>query len=379
MELSTQIEELLSKFEHIANSPEEQMKKYKDSGKQVVLCAPIYTPEEIVHSMGLIPMGAWGGDVQIDNAKNYFPTFICGIMQSILELGTQGVFDEASAIIIPAFCDSMKCLGENWKYAVPKIPFIPMSYPQNRKPDYATSYTMTSYKRVVKDLEQYTGEKYSDDSLSKSIEVYNEHNALMREISDVLVDHPQVKARQRNSIFKSAYFMEKGEHNSMLKELILLLAKLPVEKSNARRVVVSGILADNKNFLEIFEDNNLQIVADDVANESRQYRTDAPYDEDPIKSLALKFRDMDNCSVLYDVEKKRAKFITDLVKKHKADGVIVALTKFCDPEEFDYPILKKEFDEQEIPSLLIEIDRQMVNYEQARTNIQTFKEIIEIY
>ena len=52
------------------------------------------------------------------------------------------------------------------------------------------------------------------------------------------------------------------------------------------------------------------------------------------------------------------------------------MTKFCDPEEFDYVIVKRALDLAEIPSIMIEVDRQMVNYEQAKTIIQTFKEMI---
>ena len=52
------------------------------------------------------------------------------------------------------------------------------------------------------------------------------------------------------------------------------------------------------------------------------------------------------------------------------------MTKFCDPEEFDYVIIKKACDAANIMTLQIEVDRQMVNYEQANTIIQTFKDMI---
>ncbi len=103
--------------------------------KKVVACVPVYTPEELIHSMGLVPMGAWGADIELKESKKYFPAFICSIMQSILELGIKGEYKGISAIVIPSLCDSLKCLGQNWKYAVKDIPFIPMTYPQNRKPE----------------------------------------------------------------------------------------------------------------------------------------------------------------------------------------------------------------------------------------------------
>lgn len=368
--------ELLNQFEEIASQPQKQKEKYLQAGKKVVLTAPVYTPEEIIHSFGMVPMGAWGTDMELRESKRYFPAFICSVMQSIVELGVRGDYEGVSAIVIPSLCDSLKVLGQNWKYAVPSIPFIPMTYPQNRKPEYGKAFTRSGYERVIAELETISGEKFDDAKLSDSIRVYNEHNRLMREVSDIFAAHPEVTARQRSAVFKSAFFMRKEEHSQMVQELAeALKAQAPGEKKIP--IVTTGILADSPSLLEIMDRNGLQIAADDVAAESRQYRTDAREDGDALDNLAAKFTDMDNCSVLYDVEKKRAQMLVDLAKKYDAKGIVVVLTKFCDPEEFDYPMIKRAADAAAIPVILIEVDRQMDNYEQAATMIETFREMTE--
>jgi benzoyl-CoA reductase/2-hydroxyglutaryl-CoA dehydratase subunit BcrC/BadD/HgdB len=96
----------------------------------------------------------------------------------------------------------------------------------------------------------------------------------------------------------------------------------------------------------------------------------------PIEALSLKFAEMDNCSVLFDANKGRADFIAKEAKEKNAEGVIFFMTKFCDPEEFDYVFAKRALDEANIPNIIIEIDRQMDNYEQARTMIETFKNVV---
>lgn len=372
------VNELLNKFHDIATSPKKQLDGFLAEGKKVVACVPVYTPEEIIHSMGLVPFGTWGADVEVKEAKRYFPAFICSIMQSVLELGMNGDYEGVSAIVIPSLCDSLKCLGQNWKYAVENIPFVPMTYPQNRNNEVGKTFTKVGYERVIKDLENITGAKFSEEDLSNSVKVYNSHNKAMREISKVLVDYPSITASQRNDIFKSAYFMLKEDHTKLVNELIEELDKMPKETTSKIKVVTSGILADNKNLLEIFDANDIQIVADDVAHESRQYRTDAPEEGNALEALAEKFSNMGNCSVLYDVDKKRADYVVDLVKEYNAAGVIFVMTKFCDPEEFDYVIIKKACDAEDIMTLQIEVDRQMVNYGQANTAIQTFREMLEV-
>ncbi|SFC88462.1 2-hydroxyacyl-CoA dehydratase subunit D [Clostridium uliginosum] len=370
------LNDLLKKFYDIAANPDKQLKSYLEDGKKVVACAPIYTPEEIIHSMGLIPMGVWGADVEIKEAKKYFPAFICSIMQSVLELGITGVYEGVSAIVIPSLCDSLKCLGQNWKYAVKDIPFIPMTYPQNRANEVGKKFTKAGYERAIKELEVATGAVFSEEALQKSIEIYNAHNVAMRKVSDLLIHYPQITASQRSDIFKSAYFIEKEEHTKLLDELMNILQETSQVENKKIKVITSGILDDNKNLLKILDDNNIQIVGDDIANESRQYRIDAKPAVSSLDALSEKFSKMDNCSVLYDVDKKRANYIVDLVKHTGAQGVIIFMTKFCDPEEFDYVIVKKALDSAKIPSIMIEVDRQMVNYEQAKTIIQTFKEMI---
>lgn len=372
------VNELLNKFHDIATSPKKQLDSFLAEGKKVVACVPVYTPEEIIHSMGLVPFGTWGADVEVKEAKRYFPAFICSIMQSVLELGMNGDYEGVSAIVIPSLCDSLKCLGQNWKYAVENIPFVPMTYPQNRNNEVGKTFTKVGYERVIKDLENITGAKFSEEELSKSVKVYNKHNKAMREISKVLVDYPSITASQRSDIFKSAYFMLKEDHTKLVNELIEELGKMPKETTSKIKVVTSGILVDNKNLLEIFDANDIQIVADDVAHESRQYRVDALEEGNALESLAEKFANMGNCSVLYDVDKKRADYVVDLVKEYNAEGVIFVMTKFCDPEEFDYVIIKKACDAEDIMTLQIEVDRQMVNYGQANTAIQTFREMLEV-
>lgn len=370
------LNELLMKFSDIAANPHKQLKSYLESGKKVVACAPVYTPEEIIHSMGFVPMGVWGADIEIKEAKQYFPAFICSIMQSILELGIKGTYKGVSAIVIPSLCDSLKTLGQNWKYAVKDIPFIPMTYPQNRANENGKNFTKASYERVIRDLEAATGSVFSEEALQKSIEIYNAHNAAMREISDLLINYPQITTSQRRDIFKSAYFMSKEEHTKLINDLINELKKTTQIENKKIKIITSGILADNKNLLKILEDNNMQIVGDDIAHESRQYRVDTKNSSSSLDALSQKFSEMDNCSLLYNPDKKRADYIVNLAKSKDAKGAVIFMTKFCDPEEFDYVFIKRALDSAEIPSALVEVDRQMVNYEQAKTIIQTFGEMI---
>ena len=366
--------ELFAKLHEAAANPKAQMDKYLAQGKKIVLCAPVYTPDELIHSMGFVPMGAWGADTELRRAKEYCPAFLCSIVQSALELGINGAYDGASASVIPSLCDTLKTMGENWKYAVPSIPFIPMTYPQNRKPAYGVAFTKAGYERVIRDLEKLGG-KFDDAKLAQSNALYNRHNAAMRKLDEVLAKHPAVTAAQRSDAFKSAFFMTKEEHTTLIAELHAALeAQTPAAEKTP--ILLSGILTDAPGINAILDDLDLHIVADDVAAQSRQYRTDVPAGDDALTALAQKFADMDNCSVLYNAATPRVQWIVDTAKARNAKGVLVALTKFCDPEEFDYVMIKKGCVAAGIPVTVVVSDRLMVQFEQARTNIETFRDML---
>ena len=159
------------------------------------------------------------------------------------------------------------------------------------------------------------------------------------------------------------------------KELIAELKQGPKDERKVR-VLVSGILADAPQLLEIFEKYGIKIAFDDVCNESRQYKVDVPETvQNAMDGLVEKYCAMDDDTLLYDSNKSRVDYIVDQAKKHNADGVIVLMTKFCDPEEFDYVPIKRACEAAGLHQVNIEVDRQMVNYEQAATQLVAFSEL----
>ncbi len=107
----------------------------------------------------MLPVGIWGGQTELDLAKQYFPAFACSIMQSCLEYGLKGAYDELSGVIIPGMCDTLICLGQNWKSAVPHIKYISLVHPQNRKLEAGVKYLISEYKGVKENLKKFVDMK----------------------------------------------------------------------------------------------------------------------------------------------------------------------------------------------------------------------------
>lgn len=374
----TDIYEILVKMQAMVNNPQQALKEYKIStGKAVIGCFPYYTPEEIVHAAGMLPVGMWGGETRISQAHTFLPAFACPIMQANMEFALQGVYKDLDAVIIPAPCDTLKSIGQDWKYAVPDVKAIICVYPQMRKIEGGIEYLKSEFAHVKKEIEVISGKLISDEALVHSIGVYNEHRKTMRRFVEVAAQYPKtITPKLRHAVIKSGYFMEKGRHTDLVKELIDELEKKPAENWKGKKVILTGILAEPDGLLDLLAENKLAIAGDDLAQETRQFRTDVPDGGDPLLRMAKQWALFEGCSMAYDPEKKRGGMLIDLARKTGADGIIFCMMKFCDPEEFDYPIIAKEMEQAGIPLLYVDVDQQTQSLEQSRTRIQGFAEML---
>lgn len=375
------IEEILKGFELIASNPRKQLDKYLNQGKKAIGCFPYYVPEELVYAAEMVPFGLWGQTGgKISAAKEYFAAFYCTIAQLNLEMGLNGTLDDLSGVIVPSMCDTLRPLSQNFRVACPQLPFMFIAHPQNRRKDYGVKFTMAQYSSVKKNLEEIKGSEIADDRIKNAISVYNESRKARRRFIELAGKHPElVSASKRSAVLKSAFFMLKDEHTALLNELNENLEAAPLVEWKGSKIVTSGILLDSPTLLKIIEDNNMAIVADDMAHESRAIRVDVSKDEDdPMKALAMQFAEQDFDTLLYDPEiNKRPGYMIEKVRKSGADGVVIMMMQFCDPEEIEFPSLKKGLDEAKIPFIKIGMDQQMTDFGQARTALQAFAGVIE--
>ena len=373
-DLHTNIESL----KQACQNPRAQLDKYLAEGKKVIGCFEPYTPEELVHASGMIPLGLWGGQTDLKLVKSYLPPFACPIMQANLELGLNGTYKGLSGVIIPAICDTLRCMTQNWRFGVPDIPMIPIVYPQNRASTASTDYLISEYENVLVMLATITGQMMTEKALFRTIEIYNEHNAVMRDFTTLAVKHLDIiTPAVRHAIMKSALFFEKSEHTAIVKEINESLKALPDYNFVGRKVILTGITGEPDAFLEILTKNMRAVVGDDLAQESRQFRTDIPINGGGgLKRLALQWKNRTCCSLIHELGKPRGSLLRELCQQTQADGVINCLMKFCDPEEYDQPWLEADLNKAGYPCLTVEIDPLNTSFEQLHTRIQTFAEML---
>ena len=379
--MSTEV--LLNEFKEYSEHPYRVLSQYKQEGKKVIGVLPYFAPVELVVAAGMVPMGIWGSNKKtIAMAKEYCATFYCTIAQLALEMLLDGTLDQLDGIITPTICDTLRPMSQNFRVAMSeKMPVIFLAHPQNRFASWGVQFCIDQYTNVRRELEAIAGHPITDESIQNAIQVYNASRAERRRFVKLAGQHPEaVSAIKRSAVLKASWFMLKDEYTVLLRGLNDELETLPASDWEGVKIVTSGIICDNPQLLATLDENHIAIAADDVAHESRSFRTDVPVMDDPMRALAQQFANMDYDVLLYDPassQNRRAEFVASLVKNSGAQGLVLFMQQFCDPEEMEYPYLKKALDDAGIPHIKLGIDQQMRDFGQAATALEAFADMLD--
>lgn len=366
----------LREFQKIAENPREAVEReIIRTGKPAIGCFLAFCPEELIYAAGVLPVGMWGKVENISEAKKYFPSFFCLPIQQNLEIAMRHGFDGMlSGVVIPIYCDALKAAGQNWKIAVPHIPVIPFVYPVKRDVESAMVFLQSEYEQIKEKLEMITGKIIKEEELEQAIVLYNSYRQEGRRFCCLAKKHLNVITPIiRHNVLMAAYYMDKARYIEMLREVNQDLETLSEETFKGEKVILSGVEFSEKLLLKELEKQNIAVVADNLIQESVNLQADVPdIEEEALLRIARRWQNQKHTSVVLDVEDTRESFLIRQAKEEHA-SVIFSLTSFCDPEEYDYPLIKQSLKKENISQLFLELNgRESV--EQARTRIQAFAE-----
>lgn len=373
------LNELLDSCTKASENPAAVLEKHLADGKKVIGVMPYYVPEELVYAAGGVPFGVWGAMGTAVEAKKYFPPFYCSICQMTMEMGLKHQLDKLSGMMITALCDTLKVMSQNWKAGCgATVPLIYVSQAQNRYGEPGRKYTINCYREVKEDVQRACDAIIDDDVLWETIKMYNEWRAVQREFVKLAGTHPaEVSAKQRADVLQAGYYLDKREHMETVKQINEALAALPDSSEGYHRIVLSGIYENIPEILDALDEGKFAVVADDLAKESRALNMRvAEEGDDPLVALAEGFCNLRNDSILFDPHKGHVEAFKDKVRETGASGVVILLAKFCDPEEFENPLLMKACEEMGVPCITVDVDQSTESYGQARTQLEAFVDLL---
>lgn len=377
------IEELVAKSREILDGPPlEQVAKWKANhpGAKAVGCYPVYTPVEIIHAGGMLPVGVIGGGNQIEiaHADSRFQSFVCSIVKSTLELGFIGKLKVLDGIVFHSICDPARNLASVFKRNFPDLRVEYIHFPQNMISRSTVDYLTAEYAKLKSSYEELAGRAITDDDLRASIRTYNVQRRLMRDLYRIREEKPQnLSTLECYVLTRIGTLIPPEEHIAILKEAIPALQKRDEKPKDRIRVILEGSFCEQPplELIEGLEAAGCYILDDDFLQGWRWFVDDLSTEGDPLRTLARGYIDHSVYSgVKHDTREHKSKHLIDKVKKSGASAVLILAAKFCEPALFDYALYRKALEEEGIPHLYLEFEEKMWIFDKARSEVETFVE-----
>ena len=377
------LEQLVSRYREILEeSPLNQAAEWKANhpGSKVVGCYPVYTPVEIIHAAGMLPVGIVGGGnrLEIAHADSRFQSFICSIVKSTLELGLIGKLQFLDGIVFHSICDPARNLASVFKRNFPQLHVEYIHFPQNMASPHTVNYLAAEYQKLRTSYEQLAGRAITDENLRRSIQLYNEQRKLIRELYRIRRETPQnLSTLETYILTRIGTLIPPEEHIAGLRQALEAVGQRDEKPKDRIKVVLEGSFCEQPplELIEGLEAAGCYILDDDFLLGWRFFEQDIPSEGDPIENLARAYINQSVYSgVKHDTREPKSKHLIDKVKGTGASAVVILAAKFCEPALFDYALYRRALEKEGIPHLYLEFEEKMWIFDKARTEVETFVE-----
>ncbi len=353
------------------------VRRWRESGGKVVGHFQVYFPEEIAHAAGALPFKIRGGPVEPTQADSRFGSYLCSIVKTSLELVLSNRI-ELELFVTHPICDAARNLaavwGRNFDY-----PCQILYLPQNANSAHAATYLRGEYDRLRRAIAEAAGAPITDDALRRSIGVFNENRALLRELYRLKRESPWlVSADEAYALLAVGGILPREEHNALLGAVLPQLAARSAKRQDRIRVVYEGGFCEQPP-LDLIRaiGRSCYVVDDDLLIGLRWILEDVAAGEDPLGSLAEAYLERSSYSpVQHDLRKPKERMLLERIRQAGAQAAIVTAAKMCEPGLEEQVAYTRALDDEGVPYFVSEFEENMTSFEHLEIQLETFVENI---
>jgi len=381
----------LDRVQELYQDRPQRVNELKRNGKKIMGYLCIYPVLEMMTALDLVPYRVFGDMREtITRADSYMPPVVCPFLRSCLDIGLKGRYDFLDGMVTSHICDVGSSLSGVWNYTV-KTPYHYHIDTPHTVHETSLEQLRGLLGAFKKSLEEFAGQKITDEMLKKAITLHNEQRALVRELYETKEQAPPlISGAETIRVIKAVQSIPVIEGNALLKEVITEIKSRgngPAKKP--ARLLVWGSIIDDTALIDMIESLDANVVMDDTCVGSRPFFQDVKITPDPIDGLAhhylvdikcpRTFRARDFYAVkknyLEDL-KSRFSYLLDYVRDWKANGVILQSVRYCDTHGYEVPGVRDFFKDAGVPTIYLEHDYTEGALQPLRTRVQGFLELI---
>jgi benzoyl-CoA reductase/2-hydroxyglutaryl-CoA dehydratase subunit BcrC/BadD/HgdB len=235
-------------------------------------------------------------------------------------------------------------------------------------------------KLLKKRLEELTGNRITNEKLTKAVSIYNQTRELLKKIGE---------SRKAGEVPISTLDFIKLNHASYYLDPIFIndaltsgLKKISGggrkhTKYDRPRLLLTGpnVAYGDYKILELIEECGANVVAEEVLEGVRSYRENVATEGDLLESLAIKYLvNRLPAAFMRFATRERFNFIMKLAEEFKVHGIIWYQLLYCDTYDMESHFFVKNLEMMGLPMLKLESDYNVLDRGLLRTRIETFIE-----
>ena len=302
----------------------------------------------------------------MDIATYYMTNLLCEPSRALLERAVEGGFNFADCVITPDGCTMMNRAVENMELLQtmgkdnPKFFHEYMEIAFKNSENDVNLAVLQCTNHVLTPLHEKYGIDVSDAAIRKAVEEHNEVCRLIQEIGEFRKEEdPRITGYEFHVLTLATYLAPKYLLIDKLRETLEeIKTREPDGKKWRARVLVVGSEIDDIGMIKLIEELDTYVCADRFCFGSLPGRMPIEIDpdsgEDILRQVCRHYVYWGQCPRTMNMEKVygRKKYVSDLAKEYRADGIIYEQVKFCDPwayermlgsmmlrEDYGYPVL----------------------------------------
>ncbi len=353
----------------------ETCQRFKADGGLVAAVLPIHYPRALLRAFHVLPIEVWGPPkVDVSYGGAHLQPYVCSIVHNALSFLKAGGLDQTDIILVPHTCDSLQGLGSILiDYVRPRQPVFPFYLPRARRPE-DVDFLTEEFRSLYENLAEVTGRRPTSEELWAAI---RREEAADQALVTLYRHRRKLDLGNRDfyRLVRAREFVPAEVFTELVQETFSR-ARLATERDGGVPVILSGIVPEPMDVLDAIEEMGGVVVADDLACCGRRLYSPGQSKE-PLRYMAEQ--------ILFgppDVTRgtpieERAAHLLRLAETTGARGIIFYDVKFCEPELFDLPDLRRRLKEAGLPSVNIEVDISDPLPHQTITRIGAFLEVLE--
>jgi len=374
--LDQPLEEVLLQCRELTEDSEfPTVNRWRENGGKVLGHFQVYFPEEIAHAAGMLPVKVCGSTLAPDKADSRFGSYLCSIIKTSLEaaLSDKLVLD---IFVSHPICDAARNLaaiwGRNYDY-----PCQILYLPQNPNSSASIDYLRNEYLRIKEVIEGVAGHEVTEESLRKSLAVFNKNRSLLRDLYAIKRETPwKISAEDAYSLVAVAGVIPREEHNELMEYVLPLIAEVDAKKEDRIRVVFEGAFCEQPP-LDLVRTigRSCYVVDDDFLIGMRYITEDIPLGEDPLQDMAHAYIETSSYSpVQHDLRKPKEDMLIQRFRASGAESIIVTAAKMCEPGLEEQVAYIHALEDAKIPYFVSEFEEGMTSFSDMELQLETFLE-----